>query len=189
MFLVKCQPAHISPVEQDLRKNLTKLIKFVVHPSAEISEELVNFALAAGGAPRTQDERLVYIGMMKKIARNTTEAIKNFTTTVTLADGTKIDNIDEAALDGHITTRAIEYVEKQKANRANTPTTSGNTASNGVASTGGSNIAPDLAANTNNFIFSNGQQGGGFQDGGFFPATQGPFGMFDMQGANNGFFI
>lgn len=51
---------------------------------------------------------------MKQIARATPEVVKNFTTTVTQADGTKLETIDETALDAQITIRAMQYVQKDK---------------------------------------------------------------------------
>lgn len=109
-FTVQCQTS----VEREVRANLTKLVKFVVGEAAEPNTDLINLAFASGGSPKTQEERIAYLNIMKQIARATPEVVKNFTTTVTQADGTKLETIDETALDAQITIRAMQYVQKDK---------------------------------------------------------------------------
>lgn len=75
--------------------------------------DLINYALVSGGEPKTQEERMVYLRMMKKIARNTPEFMKKFTTTTTLPGGFKSETVDEMGIDAHITSRAMQYVQKQ----------------------------------------------------------------------------
>ena len=101
-----------------LRANLTKLVQFVIHPSATPSMDLINYALVAGGQPKTQAERDAYLSMMKKIAREIPELVKQFTTTETLPNGQKVEKLDNSGLDARITMRAIQYVQKQREEKA-----------------------------------------------------------------------
>ncbi|XP_060580701.1 uncharacterized protein LOC132737431 isoform X2 [Ruditapes philippinarum] len=116
---VQCQDvSYITPTERQLRANLTQLVQFVLHPSATPSMDLINYALVAGGQPKTQAERDAYLGMMKKMARDIPELVKQFTITETLPGGTKIEKLDNSALDAQIIRRAVQYVKKQQKEQA-----------------------------------------------------------------------
>ncbi|XP_045201923.2 uncharacterized protein LOC123555335 [Mercenaria mercenaria] len=144
----------ITPTERALRANLTKLVQYVVHPSAEPSMDLINYALVAGGQPKNQAERMAYLGLMKKIARGIPELVKQFTTTTTLPGGIKSETLDESGLDARITMRAMQYVQKQKEEAAAAKSATGigavSTASgsNATVSTGVSSAATGLTPNT-----------------------------------------
>jgi len=103
---VQCQ----SSIEKQVRANLTQLVKFVVGPLAEPNTDLINMAFASGGSPKTQAERAAYLQIMKQIARNTPSVTKNFTTTITKPDGTKVESLDGMRMDAQITMRALQYV-------------------------------------------------------------------------------
>lgn len=98
-------------IERQVRANLTKLVKFVVHPSAEPNTDLINLAFASGGSPKTHEERMTYLNILKQIARATPELVKEFTKTVTKADGTKVETLDGTGIDARVTMRALQYLQ------------------------------------------------------------------------------
>lgn len=113
-FLVQSQPNNsVTSLENELKANLTRMVKFIVHPSAQPSKELINYALASGGTPRTDIERLVYLGLLKKIARSTPDLVRQFTENKTGPDGKQTQSLDEVGIDVYITTNALQYVQEE----------------------------------------------------------------------------
>lgn len=98
-------------VEKQIWDTLSRLVRYTLAESAKPTQHLVNLALAAGGFPKTQAERMTYLKVLKQIARDTPEATRNFTKNITKADGTKVESLDEIGLDARITVRALEFLE------------------------------------------------------------------------------
>ncbi|KAL4220184.1 hypothetical protein ACF0H5_020592 [Mactra antiquata] len=186
------QPFPMSRTEKELRKNLTEIIQYIVHPNATISEDLVNFALATGREPQTQQERLTYLDLIKTIARGTPEFIKDFKNVVVLADGTKFESVDEMRFDKTITDRSLLYLKNGLPtttvapgnNMAPKTGTDSNNANTNVANTGAGTVNTNpIVGNANNV--QNGQTGLFGQ----VPGTPEPmlsmFDVFQWMGGNN----
>ncbi|XP_045199163.2 uncharacterized protein LOC123553525 [Mercenaria mercenaria] len=112
-FVHSQQTSSKSPLEKQLRANLTKLVQFVIHPTAKPSTELISHALAAGSIPTTEMERVAYLGILQRIARNTPELVKQFTTVTSNPDGAQTKSVDEIGLSSYVVMRALQYVQKE----------------------------------------------------------------------------
>lgn len=69
---------------------------------------------------------MAYLNIMKQIARETPEVVKEFTKTVTKPDGTKVESLDGVGIDARITMRAMQYIQDPNAassgTQSSTPT-------------------------------------------------------------------
>ncbi|KAL4239139.1 hypothetical protein ACF0H5_003841 [Mactra antiquata] len=85
-------------------------VKFVVHPTAEISPELRQYGTALGRAPRTKEEREKFTDLMKQVARRTPALMNQYVKKVTShKNGTITHDYDYYGLDADIIRRAMLY--------------------------------------------------------------------------------
>lgn len=96
---------------------LTRAVRFVVGPTAVPSLEMMQHAMMMRSGPRTQAERDIYLGMMKRIARRTPEVVQKYTKTEVHKNGTRSHTIDFIALEADVTRRSLMYQEMQEARR------------------------------------------------------------------------
>jgi hypothetical protein len=94
---------------------LTSAVRFVVGETANPSQEMMQHAIMMRSAPRTQAERDVYLGMMKRLARRTPEVVQKYTKTEVHKNGTRSHTVDFIALDADVTRRSLMYQQMRAA--------------------------------------------------------------------------
>lgn len=88
---------------------LTRATKFIVDPAATPSPEMLDYAIFMRRAPRTKEERDVYIDMMKQVARRTPEYLFKYVKEEKHKNGTVTAHIDFYALEADVVRRALVY--------------------------------------------------------------------------------
>lgn len=95
---------------------LHRAVRFVVGETAVPPQEMIDYGLSLGRAPETQEERDVFLALMKLAARQTPEVLIKFIKTETV-NGTKVMSVDEIKLDAYIARRSLMYNQASKARR------------------------------------------------------------------------
>lgn len=99
--------------EMIVKTHVQVAVNFIVGETAVPSPELIEFAMWLGRAPRTQEEKTMYLYLMQDIARQTPALVEKFMK-IEKVNGTDTIVVDQLAMDAHITKRALMYDEMMK---------------------------------------------------------------------------
>lgn len=102
--------------EMMVRMEVDRAVRFIVGNTAKPSQEMIDFAVALGREPKTQEERDIYLEFMKQTARQTPEVLAKYID-ITTVNGLPSFSVDYVKLDAAVIRRALMYSEASRGRR------------------------------------------------------------------------